>query len=68
MTPRQQWDARQELQRMAAELFYLDPDCPAVKTTIHAIVKARENNLTIEHFDTLKRRYSGHLRDFRDEI
>ena len=53
MTPRQQWDARQELQRMAAELFYLGPDCPSVKITIHAIAEARENDLTIEHFDTL---------------
>lgn len=68
MTPRQQWDARQELRVMAAELLALNPDCGAIKITVHAMEKAQSVSLTKEHFDTLKRRFAGHLRDFRGEI
>jgi len=68
MTPRQQWDARQELKAMAAELLALDNECGAIKITVCAMKKALENDLTKEHFDTLKRRYAGHFRIFRGEI
>lgn len=68
MTPRQQWDARQELKTMAAELLALNPDCGAVQVTVHAMEKAQSVSLTKEHFDTLKRRYAGHLRIFKGEI
>lgn len=68
MTPRQQWDARQELRAMSAELLGLNPDCGAVKITVCAMEKAQENDLTKDHFDTLKRRYAGHLRIFKGEI
>ena len=68
MTPRQQWDARQELRAMAAELLALNPDCGAIKITVHAMEKAQSVSLTKEHYDTLKRRFNGHLRIFRGEI
>jgi len=68
MTPRQQWDALQELRAMAAELLVLNPDCGAIKITVCAMEKAQSVSLTKEHFDTLKRRFHGHLRVFRGEI
>jgi hypothetical protein len=65
MTPRQQWDARQELKQMAAELLVLNPGCGAIKITVYEMGKALVNDLTKEHFDTLKRRFAGHLRIFK---
>jgi len=68
MTARQQLDARQELRTMAAELLALNPDCGAIQITVHAMEKAQSVSLTREHFDTLKRRFAGHLRIFKGEI
>ena len=68
MTPRQQWDARQELKQMASELLALDSDCGAIQITVCAMENAQSVSLTKEHFDTLKRRFNGHLRVFRGEI
>ena len=68
MTARQQWEARQELKQMAAELLELNPKCGAIKITVYAMEKAQENNLTREHFDTLKRRFIGHKRIYNGEI
>jgi len=68
MTPRQQWDARQELKQMAAELLELNPECGAIQITVHAMGKAQSVSLTKEHFDTLRRRYSGHIRISKGEI
>ena len=68
MTPRQQWDARQELKAMAAELLALDGECVAIKITVCAMEIAQSVSLTKEHFDTLKRRFHGHFRIFKGEI
>ena len=68
MTARQQWEARQELKQMAAELLELNPKCGAIKITVHAMEKAQGLDLTREHFDTLKRRFNGHKRIYNGEI
>jgi hypothetical protein len=68
MTPREQWDARQELKQMAAELLELNPKCGAINVTVYAMEKAQGIDLTKEHFDTLKRRFIGHKRIYNGEI
>ena len=53
---------------MAAELVELNPKCGAIKITVYAMEKAQKNDLTKEHFDTLKRRFNGHKRIYNGEI
>ena len=67
MTDRQQWDARQELKVMIAELLEI-PDHEGLKITINAMEKAQSASLTKDHFDTLKQRFNGHLRIQKGEI
>ena len=68
MTPRQQWEARQELKRMAAELLEVDSADGAIQITVAAMGKAQSVSLTKEHFDTLQRRFTGHERILAGEI
>lgn len=67
MTPRQQWDARQNIREMIAELEAMPPHGGRM-VTIQAMQNALEFDLTDEHWDTLQRRFDGHKRILAGEI
>lgn len=67
MTPRQQWEARQKIREMIAELEAM-PSHGGRMVTIHAMQNALEIDLTDEHWDTLQRRFQGHKRILAGEI
>ena len=67
MTPRQQWEARQKIREMIAELEAMPPHGGRM-VTIQAMQNALEFDLIDEHWDTLQRRFQGHKRIFAGEI
>lgn len=67
MTPRQQWEARQTMREMIAELEAMPPH-GGLKVTIAAMLDALQTDLTDEHWDTLQRRFQGHKRILMGEI
>ena len=67
MTPRQQWEARQRIREMLAELEAMHPHGGRM-VTIHAMQNALQTDLTDEHWDTLQRRFQGHKRILAGEI
>ena len=67
MTPRQQWEARQRIREMVAELEAMPPH-GGLKVTIAAMMDGLQIDLTSEHWDTLQRRFAGHKRINNHEI
>ena len=67
MNPRQQWEARQKIREMIAELETMPPH-GGLKVTIAAMLDALQTDLTDEHWDTLQRRFQGHKRVLSGEI
>ena len=67
MTPRQQWEARQKIREMIAELEAMPPHGGSL-VTIRAMQNALEFDLTDAHWDTLQRRFQGHKRILAGEI
>ena len=67
MTPRQQWEARQKIREMIAELEAMPPH-GGLKVTIAAMLGSLQTDLTDAHWDTLQRRFTGHKRILAGEI
>ena len=67
MTPREQWEARQRIRDMIAELETMPPH-DGLQVTIAAMLDSLQTDLTSEHFDTLQRRFTGHKRILLGEI
>jgi len=67
MTAREQWDARQKIREMIAELEAMSPH-NGLQVTIDAMLDALQTDLTDAHFDTLQRRFTGHKRILLGEI
>ena len=67
MNPRQQWEARQKIREMIAELEAMPPH-GGLKVTIAAMMDALQTDLTDAHWDTLQRRFAGHKRILMGEI
>ena len=67
MTAREQWDARQKIREMIAELEAMSPH-DGLQETIAAMLDSLQTDLTSEHFDTLQRRFQGHKRILAGEI
>ena len=67
MTAREQWDARQKIREMIAELEAMPPH-DGLQVTIAAMLDSLQTDLTSEHFDTLQRRFQGHKRILAGEI
>jgi len=69
MTPREQWNARQRIREMIAELQTMPlPENGGLLATLFAMKKALDEPLTDAHFDTLQRRFQGHKRILAGEI
>lgn len=67
MTPRQQWEVRQTMREMIAELEAMPPH-DGLQVTIAAMLDSLQTDLTDEHWDTLQRRFQGHKRILSGEI
>lgn len=67
MTQREQWEARQRIREMIAELEAMPPH-DGLQVTIAAMMDSLQTDLTSEHFDTLQRRFQGHKRVLSGEI
>lgn len=67
MNPREQWEARQKIREMIAELEAMPPH-GGLKVTIAAMLDALQTDLTDAHWDTLQRRFQGHKRILMGEI
>ena len=67
MTARDQWNARQRIREMIAELEAM-PAHDGLQVTIAAMLDALQTDLTDEHWDTLQRRFQGHKRILAGEI
>ena len=67
MTSRQQWEARQKIREMIAELETMPPH-GGLKVTIAAMLDALQTELTDAKWDTLQRRFQGHKRILSGEI
>ena len=67
MTPRQQWEARQKIREMIAELEAMPPH-GGLKVTIAAMLDSLQTDLTAAKWDTLQRRFTGHKRILAGEI
>jgi|LakMenEpi03Aug12_release.lakeMendotaPanAssembly.Ray.scaffolds.fasta_scaffold1737282_1 hypothetical protein len=59
MTPRQQWEARQKIREMIAELEAMPPH-DGLQVTIAAMLDSLQTDITDAHFDTLTERFIGH--------
>ena len=67
MTPRQQWEARQRIREMIAELEAMPPH-GGLQVTIAAMLDSLQTELTEAHWDTLQCRFQGHKRILAGEI
>lgn len=67
MNPRQQWEARQRIREMIAELQAMPPH-DGLQVTIAAMMDSLQTDLTDEKWDTLQRRFQGHKRILAGEI
>jgi len=67
MTPREQWNARQRIREMIAELEAMPPH-GGLQVTITAMLDAMQTDLTDALWDTLQRRFHGHKRILAGEI
>lgn len=67
MTPRQQWEARQRMREMIAELEAMPPH-DGLQVTIAAMLDGLQTDLTESKWDTLQRRFQGHKRILAGEI
>lgn len=67
MTPRQQWEARQKIREMLAELEATPPH-DGLQVTITAMLDSLQTDLTEAKWDTLQRRFQGHKRILAGEI
>ena len=67
MTARQQWDARQAMRDMIAEMQSM-PQHDGLRITIAAMLDAMQTDLTDALWDTLQRRFQGHKRILAGEI
>lgn len=67
MTPRQQWNARQRIREMIAELEAMPPH-DGLQVTIAAMMDSLQTELTAAKWDTLQRRFQGHKRILSGEI
>jgi len=59
MTARDQWNAKQLIPRMIAELKAMPPH-DGLQVTIDAMLDSLQTPLTSEHWDTLQQRFAGH--------
>jgi len=67
MTPREQWNARQRIREMIAELEAMPPH-GGLQVTITAMLDSLQADLTDAKWDTLQRRFQGHKRILAGEI
>jgi hypothetical protein len=67
MTARQQWEARQFMRDMIAEMQAMTPH-DGLQATIDAMLDAMQTDLTDALWDTLQRRFQGHKRILAGEI
>ena len=67
MTARQQWEARQFMRDMIAEMQAMTPH-DGLQVTIDAMLDAMQTDLTDALWDTLQRRFQGHKRILAGEI
>ena len=67
MTPREQWNARQRMREMIAELKAMPPH-DGLQVTITAMMDSLQTDVTEAKWDTLQRRFQGHKRINNHEI
>lgn len=67
MTARDQWNAKQRMRDMIAELKTMPPH-DGLQVTIAAMLDSLQTPLTSEHWDTLQQRFAGHKRINNHEI
>lgn len=67
MTARDQWNAKQRMRDMIAELRTMHPH-DGLQVTIDAMLDALQSPLTSDKWDTLQRRFTGHKRINNHEI
>lgn len=59
MTARDQWDAKQRMRDMIAELRNMPPH-NGLQVTINAMLDSLQTPLTSDKWDTLQQRFAGH--------
>jgi len=67
MTARDQWNSRQRIREMIAELEAMPPH-GGLKVTIAAMLDSLQTPLTSDKWDTLQRRFTGHKQINNHEI
>jgi len=67
MDARKQWNAKQLIPRMIAELRTMPPH-DGLQVTIDAMLDSLQTPLTSDKWDTLQRRFTGHKRINNHEI